>query len=68
MPEQMDLLDLVQSERAPLVFVTCCSRCGPVSAPVPAEGPGESWKTAEQWAYLGIVEHRKTCPKRETAS
>lgn len=55
---QPSLLDLLSdAPPPPLVFVGRCARCGRMTAPVPAEGPGESWRAAEQWIYLAIANH-----------
>lgn len=47
-----------------LVFVGVCPCCGEQTEPCPAEGPGESWKSAEQWLFLSMQRHKPTCHAR----
>ncbi len=50
-----------QADRAPLMFVGRCERCGRATDPVPAEGPGETWQTADAWVYLTLIGHKRQC-------
>lgn len=47
--------------RPSLVFVGVCLTCGTPVEPCPAQGPGESWKAAEQWVFLALKQHRPAC-------
>jgi hypothetical protein len=48
----------------PLVFIGRCGACGAETVPVPAEGPAldDTWRAAEQWTYLALQDHKRTCP------
>jgi hypothetical protein len=48
-------------DTVPLAFVGICPACGARMEPCPAEGPGESWKAAEQWLFLAMQEHKAEC-------
>lgn len=50
-----------------LVFVGVCALCGTPTEPCPAEAPGASWKSAEQWLFLTLQEHRLVCLGRPAA-
>jgi hypothetical protein len=51
---------------AALVFVGVCVDCGTPTEPCPAEGTGETWKTAEQWLFLALDAHKGVCLGRPT--
>jgi hypothetical protein len=44
-----------------LVFVGVCAFCGDRMEPCPAEGPGETWKSAVQWTFLAMERHKTVC-------
>lgn len=46
---------------AALVFVGVCTLCGTPTESCPAEGPGEAWKSAEQWLFLALEQHKAVC-------
>jgi hypothetical protein len=47
-----------------LVFVAVCAFCGDQMEPCPAEGPGETWKSGEQWGFLAMEQHKPVCRSR----
>lgn len=51
-----------EPEPEPLTFIGVCDACGARTQPCPAEGPGETWKSAEQWIFLALKEHKPDCP------
>lgn len=48
----------------PLTFTAVCPDCGERTVSVPAEGEGDTWKSAEQWLFLAMQDHRPRCKVR----
>jgi hypothetical protein len=52
----------------PLTFTAVCPSCGARTESVPAEGDGDTWRSAEQWLFLAMQDHRSKCPGPAAAS